>query len=146
LQEALERTLRRWGRVAISEPEAYVRTAMVNALRSRWRPRRFRVISVAEAPEVHAYVDGADVIGQREELFAALRQITPKQRAIVVFRYWQDLSEATTAEIVGCSVGTVKSQASRGLQNLRTILNVDDTFGGAGAHVPPISPRKGAFE
>lgn len=126
LQAAFERTLRRWGRSSLRDPEAYVRTAMINAARSRWRPRRFHMVSVAEPPERAAGADPVDTAWRRDELFAALRKLPSGQRAMVVLRYWLDMSEVETAEVMGCSVGTVKSQASHGIRRLRGLLTVDE--------------------
>jgi RNA polymerase sigma factor (sigma-70 family) len=60
-----------------------------------------------------------------EALFAALRQLPPKQRAVIALRYLEDLSEAETASVLGCAVGTVKSQANSAIAKLRTLLEED---------------------
>ena len=118
VQSALEKTHRRWSRVSTMDaPVAYVRRAMVNTATS-WRRRR-RVSEVplllTDAPAGDPYAP----IDQRQQMLAALRTLPPRTRAVLVLRYFADLSEAETAETLGCSVGSVKSQASRGLARLR---------------------------
>ena len=67
---------------------------------------------------------------QRDELMRALAKLPPRTRAVVVLRYWEDLSEAETAQVLGCSVGAVKSQGSRGLAQLRAALRPRKTIVG----------------
>lgn len=126
VQTALEKTHRKWRKVAVMDsPAAYVHRAMVNTAIS-WRRRR----SWGEVPQTPA--DAAQVddpferVAQRQQLVAALRQLPPKMRAVLVLRYFEDLSEADTAAVLGCSAGTVKSQASRGLQRLREQFGTAD--------------------
>jgi len=109
---------------------SYVRVAMVNAQRSRWR-RPWR-----EDP--HEQVEGPDLLddAQRQvddadELERVLRQLSARQRTVVTMRYYDDLSEAQTAKALSCSVGTVKSQTSRGIDRLRRLLEVATTPGAA---------------
>jgi RNA polymerase sigma-70 factor (sigma-E family) len=97
---------------------AYLRTTVVNQARSHFRRRRVERAYVergGRAPDVAP----ADP-GGRDELWEALRRLQPRQRAAIVLRYYEDLTEAQTAEILGCAVGTVKSLVSRGLDRLRT--------------------------
>ncbi|MBE7323117.1 SigE family RNA polymerase sigma factor [Nocardioides sp. Y6] len=121
VQEALARCVPAWSRIE-GNPEAYVRTVMVRTNISRWRRRRVAETSVARLPETA--VHDADVEG-REELRAALAGLPPRQRAVVVLRYVEDRPEREVAETLGCSVGTVKSQAHAGLAKLRTLLGTD---------------------
>jgi RNA polymerase sigma-70 factor (sigma-E family) len=123
LQTALLKTHRHWDRIrAGGNPEAYVRRVMANQRISWWRRRQLRVAeSDRPLPDLPARDDG-DRIEQRDELWRALRQVPPRTRAVLVLRYWEDLSEEETARILNCSVGTVKSQASRGLRRLRDVL------------------------
>ncbi len=119
VQSALEKTHRKWRKVqAMDAPVAYVRRAMVNTAIS-WRRRR----SFGEVPALPADSARTDdpygQIEQRQQLLAALRTLPPKMRAVLVLRYFEDLTEADTAAALGCSVGTVKSHASRGLERLR---------------------------
>jgi RNA polymerase sigma-70 factor (sigma-E family) len=117
LQSALARTFRHWGRVRDGAPEAYVRQAMVRENISWWRRRRLHEVVVADLPESEA-ATRSDV-DQRIVLDAALRRLTSKQRAVLVLRFFDDLTEQQTAHVLGCSVGTVKSQSHRALARLR---------------------------
>jgi RNA polymerase sigma-70 factor (sigma-E family) len=96
---------------------AYLRTTVVNMTRSHFRRRRVErayVERVGRAPKVPS----ADPEG-RQEMWDALQSLQPRQRAAIVLRYYEDLTEAQTAEVLGCAVGTVKSLVSRGLDRLR---------------------------
>ncbi len=116
VQDALERTLVRWGRIESDDPEGYVRRVMVTRNISLWRRvRRERL--TAEVPET-AY---EDPVGD-PALWAALAELPPRQRAVIVLRYYEDLTEVQTADALEVSVGTVKSQASRAMAKLRTLL------------------------
>jgi len=116
VQDALERTLMRWPKVTSEDPEGYVRRAMVNRSISVWRKlRRERLTD--EIP--HQSYDDQPRDGV---LLDALRELAPRQRAVVALRYYEDLTEAQTAQILGCSVGTVKSQASAAMGRLRILL------------------------
>jgi RNA polymerase sigma-70 factor (sigma-E family) len=126
VQAALEKTHRKWDRVArMDAPVAYVRRAMVNTAVS-WRRRR----RVSEVPllagDDAAGTDPYGRIEQRQQVLAALRKLPPRMRAVLVLRYFEDLSESDIADALGCSIGTVKSQASRGLDRLRTHLDPAD--------------------
>jgi RNA polymerase sigma-70 factor (sigma-E family) len=121
VQLALERTARRWSRLAGS-PEAFARAVLLNAVTDRWRRRRVRVQEVLnEVPEPDV-VDATDELLLRWDLFDALRQLPARQRAVLVLRYFVDLSEAETARELGVSIGTVKSAASRALERLRALV------------------------
>ena len=121
LQTVLLKAMRRWSR--IDEPVAYLRRAMVNQSASRWRRlgRRTELLT-ATVPDRPAAGDSADNVAARDELLTALATLPQRMRAVLVLRYWEDLSEQDTAAILGCSVGSVKSQASRGLERLRSVL------------------------
>jgi RNA polymerase sigma-70 factor (sigma-E family) len=119
VQTALEKTHRRWRDVAAMEaPQAYVRKIMINTATS-WRRRRAWGETPLPAVEEAAGADEFDRVEQRRQLIEALHTVPPKMRAVLVLRYFEDLTEAQTAQVMGCSVGTVKSQTSRGLQRLR---------------------------
>ncbi|SRR6266567_7977408 len=124
LQTALERTYRRWGRVRRSElPEAYVRRMVVNAATDAWRQGRgHRTVAFDEA-HYPALPDAAvDGLIARQALLASVRELPVGQRAVLVLRYFDDLTEAETARVLGCSVGTVKSQHARAIARLRQLL------------------------
>lgn len=123
LQGALLTTMRRWGHVS-GEPRAYVRRSMVNQLISRWRRRRVIEVLTAVLPE--RGTPEPDRLALRDQLWSALGTLPARMRAVLVLRYWEDLSEAQTAELLGCAVGSVKSQASRGLVRLRAHLSAGD--------------------
>jgi RNA polymerase sigma-70 factor (sigma-E family) len=123
LQASLVRTAEHWHRIAGGDPEAYLRRVMVNERISRWRRRRYavEVPPGAESLVVSAGPDIADAVVRRATLLTALAQLPPRQRAVVVLRFFDDLSEAQTADVLGCSVGTVKSQAHLALAKLRAL-------------------------
>ena len=123
LQLALERAYRHWARVCGSgEPERYVRRILANASNDRWRQvarRRERLLSPGNADPLAP--DQSDAVAERDFLLRALAALPPRQRAVLVLRYFNDMPEAEIADALGCSVGTVKSQVSRGLARLRDI-------------------------
>ncbi len=124
LQATLAKVADRWTRIASQgDPTAYVRTVMLHTAIS-WRRRRWRSeVPTATLPERLASDPGGALVD--EGLRAALAQVPPRQRAALVLRYYDDLSEAETAEILGCSVGTVKSQTAKGLARLRSLLGTE---------------------
>ena len=123
VQTTLASVLVSWRRIRdVSDLDAYVYTALVNA-RARWWRRRSRVEQATESVPEQPAVDENGRYDGREEMVAALRTLPPRQRAVLVLRFYEDLTEAQTATILGCSVGTVKSQAARGLQKLRRALD-----------------------
>ncbi|QOC91303.1 SigE family RNA polymerase sigma factor [Micromonospora craniellae] len=140
LQVALARTYRHWRRVADGDPEAYVRRVMYHQQVSWWRRRRL----VARPPERSAG-DGTEASVLRLGLAAALRKLTPRQRVVIVLRFYEDLTEARVAEVLGCSVGTVKRHGHDALRRLREIAPdlVDDTA--EEADLQPIFARSVAF-
>jgi RNA polymerase sigma-70 factor (sigma-E family) len=121
LQGALERAYRRWGRICrAGDPERYVRRILANASTDRWRRLRRRPERElpADAAGLAEGDHAADVV-ERDFLLRALAGLPPRQRAVLVLRYFCDLPEAEIADALGCSAGTVKSQASRALARLR---------------------------
>lgn len=119
VQVTLAKLFPAWPRVrGLDEPDAYVRRALVNNNLSRFRKRRVVQLLTPRLPE-RAQEGGAARAEERSLLLEALGTLPPRQRAVVVLRYWEDLSEQQAAEVLGCSPGNVKSQASRGLRKLR---------------------------
>ena len=118
VQDALERTVLAWPRIVNKDdPEGYVRRIIVNRHVSVWRhTRRERLVD--DFPDV-SYIpsDPHDAA-----LWEELATLPPRQRAVLVLRFYEDLGEAQTAALLGCSVGTVKSTTSRGLARLRERL------------------------
>jgi len=121
VQSVLEKVGARWAHVRrkTGDPVAYVRRSMANAHISRWRRSR-RENLVADIPDSAATV-AADPF-DHEPLWQALRGLPPRQRAVVVLRYYEGLSEVEIARTLGISQGTVKSQASKAIANLRAKL------------------------
>lgn len=114
VQDALERTLLHWRNVR--DPDAFVRRAMVNRSVSVWR-KQWRERPLTEMREPVGSDRPPD-----HELLAAVKRLPPRQRAVIALRYYVDITEAQTAEALGCSVGTVKSQANRAMKALRAEL------------------------
>jgi RNA polymerase sigma-70 factor (sigma-E family) len=138
LQTALASTWIRWHQIRDKEAaEAYVRQAMTRTFATWWR-RRWR----GETPtDVLPDVTGADpytAVDARQLLKRALAELSPRQRAIVVLRFYEDLTEPQVAAVLGCSVGTVKSTVSRALARLRTCGLLNDI--GYGVTAPPGAP------
>lgn len=120
VQDALERTLLAWSRLqSRDEPEGYVRRIMVNRNISIWR--KFG----REHPTAEVFDSGAEDAHFDSDLWHALQQLPTKQRAVIALRYYEDMSEADIAHALGCSVGTVKSQASKAMAKLRELVPDD---------------------
>ena len=121
LQTALTRAAAHWGRIH-SAPEAYVRQIMYREQVSGWRRRaRRRETTMADLPDQAIEVPGASV-ETRLTLQEALRALPAGKRAVLVLRYLEDLPEAQVADILGCSVGTVRSQTHKAIAQLRSAL------------------------
>lgn len=122
LQTALVKTWFRWHQVRDTDAaEAYVRTVMTRTFATWWRRRWRGEVPTAVLPDGPG-VDPYDDVVRRHSLRAALLELPPRQRAIVVLRFYEDMSEARVAEVLGCSVGTVKSTVSRTLVRLRGLV------------------------
>jgi RNA polymerase sigma-70 factor (sigma-E family) len=133
VQDALERTMLAWSRVqARDNPEGYVRRIMVNRNISVWRHRR-RERLTDDIPET-----GHEDRHGDSELWRALQELPPRQRAVIALRYYEDLTEAQVAAVMGCSVGTVKSQAAKAIEKLR------GRSGSFSDRTAPVPARRGA--
>jgi RNA polymerase sigma-70 factor (sigma-E family) len=122
LQASLTKVYLAWKRVHDRDNlDAYVRRVMVNTWSSWWR-RAWRGESPTEVLPEAPSPDETLVADQRDLIRRALTHLPARQRAAVVLRHYDDLSEAETASVLGCSVGTVKSQTSKGLARLREVL------------------------
>lgn len=125
-QSALIKVYRSWRKVERSDnPDAYVRRVLVHCHNDRFRKRRvsqWLTDAVPDRPDVRDPLADSD---ERQRLMAALATLPPRQRAVVVLRYWEDLSESEVAAALQCSTGTVKSQAAKALAKLRAVLAED---------------------
>jgi RNA polymerase sigma-70 factor (sigma-E family) len=129
VQSALVRVALRWPLVRDKDaPDAYVRRAILNGYLNVWRRLRTRETSMAELPESGSY-DGTAGVADEDMVRRALQTLPPRQRAVLVLRYLEDRSEQQTADLLGCSVGTVKSQTSKGLAKLRDAIGLPDDGG-----------------
>jgi RNA polymerase sigma-70 factor (sigma-E family) len=122
VQSALAATWSRWTRLQrVEHPQAYVHRVMVSTF-LRWNRRRWMgEIATERLPEHSAEDEQLAGVEMRDAVSAALDVLPPRQRAVVVLRYFADLSEAQTAAAMGCAVGTVKSQAAKALARLHGV-------------------------
>jgi RNA polymerase sigma-70 factor (sigma-E family) len=119
VQESLVKLYRAWPKLRLDgDPDAYLRRIMVNTHRSWWRARWRRETPAGELPDT-VIADFADGQAFAAQVRQALRALPRQQRAAVVLRYYADLPEAEVADLLGCSVGTVKTHTHRGLRALR---------------------------
>ncbi|HEY1487410.1 MAG TPA: SigE family RNA polymerase sigma factor [Micromonosporaceae bacterium] len=140
MQAALAKAWRAWSRLSLeSDPEPYVRKIMFNTYASWWRRRWNHENPTDSVPErtddsmPHGQVD------DRDQVWRALGRLPRRQRAAIVLRYFADMTEAQSADILGCSIGNIKSLTSRGLSSLRLdeSLRSDGSAHPAGASDPP---------
>ena len=125
VQSTLTRVALRWRFVNDKDnPDGYVRRALVRACIDSGKRRR-REPTVAELPDV-AGADRIRQVDDADQLRRALALLPPRQRAVLVLRYFDDATEAAAAQVLGCSVGTVKSQTAKGLAKLRDLVAVPD--------------------
>jgi RNA polymerase sigma-70 factor (sigma-E family) len=125
LQEALVKAYVAWPRLRDpAKAEAYVRRTMVTTAISWRRRRSFHERPVDRVPEARD-ADETERLATQDMLWEQVRSLPPRQRAALVLRYYEELSEAETAELLGCSVGTVKSQVSAALGKLRERVGLD---------------------
>lgn len=117
VQTALTKAWFAWSRIETA-PEPYVRRVLVNTFATWWRRKWNGESATDRLPEV-AVPSASEATETGHDLWQAMGRLPRRQRAVVVLRYVEDLSESETAELLGCSVGTVKSQASRALAKLR---------------------------
>jgi len=118
VQIALAKAWQSWARID-GNHEAYVRAIMVNEFASAWRRRWRGELPTADLPDLPRVGDDGDAVSTRQGLMAALATLPARQRAVVVLRFFHDYTEAATAEAMGISVGTVKSQSFKALAALR---------------------------
>jgi RNA polymerase sigma-70 factor (sigma-E family) len=126
VQSALERAYPRWQRIQADDPTAYVRRIIVNEHRSWWHRLLNRELPAEPAPDRAAPGDLAASHAQRSVVLGALRQLTGRERSVIVLRFYGDLSEAEIAAELGIAPGTVKSTAHRALGKLRAMPELTD--------------------
>jgi RNA polymerase sigma-70 factor (sigma-E family) len=124
VQTALAKTYLTWGRLRDrGAVDAYVRRIIVNENTSMWRRAWKRRERTSEVLPDRGTADPD--VESRDAMWRVVQSLPPRQRAAVVLRYYEDLSEAETASVLGCSVGNVKSQTSRGLAAMRAAVTAD---------------------
>jgi RNA polymerase sigma-70 factor (sigma-E family) len=126
VQTALEKAYLRWDKIEMGDPFGYVRQAVVNQHLSLLRRRPWRERPSGSATELdrdfhRTVTDPAHGVERRLVLTAALGALTRRERAVMVLRYVEDLTESQTAAVLGVAVGTIKSANSRALQKLRAV-------------------------
>jgi len=149
VQETLLRVARRWTKVrAMEHPAAYARRILVNLVLdgAGQRARHTGELAASARPGLPDWADARaerDLrdVDTQEELLRALGMLPARQRAVIVLRYWEDLPEAEVAAILGCSVGTVKSTASRGLARLRAAVADGESGQPAGAQGAAVTSK-----
>lgn len=135
LQTTLARVWPKWPRIAGEHPEAYIRKTLVNTYTEWWRRRWRGEVPHAELPDAPAGPDERPNdpfarVDLEQSLAAAVRALPRRQRAVVVLRFFEDLSVAETAATLGCAEGTVKSQSAKALKTLRSVVPVSLATGG----------------
>lgn len=132
VQSALERVYVSWHKVrAADDPDAYVRRVVINMHARRHRRKLKEILAPGgDSGLAHELPESGDRMAQADDrsgLLTALGQLPPRQREAVVLRYWEDLSETQVARAMGCSVGSVKSNAAKGIAKLRAIPGLAET-------------------
>ena len=122
VQMALVKAVPHWRRIC-DDPEPYVRKILAREATNRWRRRRWREVSSDVLPEASS--DATDPT-DREVLRQALMRLSPRQRAVVVLRYFDDLTEQQTAEVLGIGLGTVKSHGRDAMARLRELITLEE--------------------
>jgi RNA polymerase sigma-70 factor (sigma-E family) len=127
VQEALVKTYAAWGRLRdTGNAEAYCRKAITTTAISWFRRKSWTQEQPTAALPEAQHTSHGDEVTQSQWLWEALQRLPVRQRAAIVLRYYEDLTEAQTADAMGCAVGTVKSQVSAGIGKLRDLLGDDD--------------------
>ena len=128
-QQTLMKAYRSWSRIQSSDsPTAYLRKMLANTFLSQQRPKKRRMELLTDAPPEDAQAP-ASAHEERMALWPHVKSLPPRQRAVIVLRYYEDLSEQEIADALGCSRGNVKSTAHNALKALRAALGSDSTDG-----------------
>ncbi len=125
VQEAMVRLWAAWRRQPPDNPGAYLRTVTTNLAISGWRRRRLREVPFEMGPEP-SVDDSAAELGEHDVVWRAVRALPPRQRAVIVLRYYEGLSEPEICAVLGMAPGTVRSQASKARDHLRSTLNNEE--------------------
>lgn len=145
LQSSLAKAWFAWDRIR-DDPEPYVRSVIANTYTSLWRRRWRGEVPTQDLPEprpgTHRGGDATGAVDDRDELWRALGRLPRRQRAVVVLRYFEDLTEAQTAQALGVSVGTVKSQTSKAMATMRVDPGLQETR----SYESPQARRDAAFD
>ncbi|MFC9389384.1 SigE family RNA polymerase sigma factor [Streptomyces venezuelae] len=148
VQTTLAKVYGRWRRVPRGEIDLYVRRSLINNNLSRIRRKRVVHLLTPVLPESlrHTSAGHAEAVEQRTSILEALADLTARQRAVMVLRYWEDLTELEIASVLNCSIGTVKTHARRGLAALRAHPRLAAATANAAAPVlpPPLPAPSGA--
>ena len=119
VQDVLAKAYVNWRRIAhVDRPDLYVRRMLVNAHQSWWRRAMNREVTVGEVAETATVRDAADESAERDALWRLVLRLPPRQRVVIVLRYYEDFDDATIAELMHCSQGTVRTQAKRALDRM----------------------------
>jgi RNA polymerase sigma-70 factor (sigma-E family) len=122
VQTVLTRVYPRWRRIEHEDPYGYLSRAVTNAVTDWWRTAHRRYEQPAETLPEHPATDHTAVFEDRQTLLAALGQLTPRERAVVVLRYLDDRTERDVAEMLGITPGTVKSTCHKALRKMRVAV------------------------
>ena len=121
-QDVLAKAYAGWRRIgALDQPDLYVRRMLVNANTSWWRRAVNREVAVADIGSARAAPDTAAESAERDELWRLVLRLPARQRTVIVLRYYEDYDDATIAELMRCSQGTVRTQAKRALEKLQQL-------------------------
>jgi len=131
VQDVLAKAYAGWRRIGLLEqPDLYVRKMLVNAYISWWRRAVNRELAVAEPPGGRFVEDTAAESAERDAIWRLVLQLSPRQRAVIVLRYYEDYDDATIAELMQCGQGTVRTQARRALAKLHHLYPAFETASG----------------
>jgi RNA polymerase sigma-70 factor (sigma-E family) len=131
VQDVLAQAYASWHRVgSLDQPDLYVRRMLVNANNSWWRRAVNREVAVPEVRGNGTSADTAHESAERDELWRLVLQLSPRQRTVIVLRYYEDYDDATIAGLLNCSPGTVRTQARRALAKLQVLRPAHDAVQG----------------
>ena len=150
VQQALLRVVPRWKRILEGgDPDAYVRRTLYHLHVSWWRRTRREIVAPARTAPARAEptgADPADAVTMSVAVRRALAQLPPRQRAVIVLRYYEDLTETQAAQLLGIAVGTVKSQTRDALERLRRLAPALGSELGLSAPGRPSTPDRAGME